>query len=682
MKKLLILLSLCLVYLEASAQKTGQQDIDIQASIDDLMSAQDGETFDEALYENYLELLNNPLDLNTATEAQVRSLLFLSETQIKALLRHRQEQGALLSIYELQAIPSFDPITIQRLLPFISLSDPSQQIDRALFKRMLNNDNNYLIARVTRIIETREGFLTTDSSRRFMGDPQQYYLRFRSSRANDFSIGFTAEQDAGEAFAWKPDKQYYGVDFFSFHAQVQNKGRLKQLILGDYLLQAGQGLVLGGAFGTGKGGETINSLRRSQLGAIPYTSSVEHAYLRGLSATYALSKNFQLSPFFSYTHRDARLETDSLEMVLATSRPISGLHRNMTEMSTRKQLGESQYGIIGHYEGQQIQGGIIYQQMHFSQAIRGTQNLYQPFYFQGREATNYSAYANYTLYNFSFFSEFAKNHRGGYGYVAGMLGSLSPAFDVALLYRHYTTDFVTITSNAFSESTRPQNESGMYWGFKYKMNHTLQVSAYVDLFTFPWMRYRSYNPSTGHEYLLNILYQPNKTQSYTLQVREEVKERNLGIDHPFYLTGLGKKHSLLLNANYTLAPGLRLRSRWQWSRYALAQTSMGMALMQDISYDIGKLRISGRVAIFDTDDFDNRQYVNEQEVWLAYSLQAYTGQGMRRYLMLQYDVNKKLSCWMRYGHMHMMNSEFMGSGLDRTAGNRQQEIRLQIRLSL
>lgn len=69
----------------------------------------------------------------------------------------------------------------------------------------------------------------------------------------NYSIGITAEKDAGEQLYWGPSQKHYGFDFVSPHVQLMHRGRLKNLIIGHYQAQVGQGLLLGGNFGFGKG---------------------------------------------------------------------------------------------------------------------------------------------------------------------------------------------------------------------------------------------------------------------------------------------------------------------------------------------------------------------------------------------------------------------------------------------
>ncbi|NBP68692.1 MAG: helix-hairpin-helix domain-containing protein [Cytophagia bacterium] len=679
--KNLVILILSLKAVSLCAQSVDRKNIDIQSIIDELISYQDQDLNYEELYENYLDLLNHPLDINNASAEQLRNLFILNELQINSLLQYRNENGALISEYELQSIPNFDLQSIQKLLPFILIRNPEEQINDKLLKRIRYNPNNYLVFRSEFGLENKAGFTEEDSLRRFLGHPQKYYLRYRNSIANDFSIGVTAEQDAGEAFTWSPGNEQFIFDYLSFHAQLQNKGRLKNLIVGDYQLQSGQGLVLGGAFGTGKGGETINTIRRSNILAIPFTSALENFYLRGFTLTYQVAPKIRMTPFLSITKRDANQTSDSLENNLVTALLSTGFHRNYNELSDRKQLNENRFGFTSEYVNGALQTGIIYQHTHFSNKIVPNENLYNQFNFRGKVNQSLSAFLNYSLYNFAFFSEVAYQNPNTFAFVAGTLGSLSPTFDIALLIRNYQRGFHSLSANAFSENSQPKNERGIYWGTKYKIHKHWLASAYIDLFQFPWLQFRNYSPSSGYEWLMRIQYQPAKNFAYSLQIREESKQRNSSIESPFYLTAQGVKRSLFLNADYGVATRLSMRSRIQFSQYTFnSSTTQGMALVQDIAYDFGNLKVSARYALFDTEDYDNRQYAGEKDMWLAYSFQAYAGEGLRRYILLQYDINKKLSLWVRYAHVRINQVESMGSGLDEIEGNERNDIKCQVRI--
>src|SRR5437868_9579791 len=71
----------------------------------------------------------------------------------------------------------------------------------------------------------------------------------------------------------------------------------------------------------------------------------------------------------------------------------------------------------------------------------------------------------------------------------------------------------TVYSNAIAESSIPQNESGMYWGWKYSFSKKYSLAGYFDLFSFPWLRYRSYSPTEGSEWLVRSEEHTSELQS-------------------------------------------------------------------------------------------------------------------------------------------------------------------------
>ena len=103
-----------------------------------------------------------------------------------------------------------------------------------------------------------------------------------------------------------------------------------------------------------------------------------------------------------------------------------------------------------------------------------------------------------------------------------------------------------------------------------------------------------------------------------------------------------------------------------------------MALIQDIVFDAGKLKLTMRYAIFETDDYDNRQYSYENDVWLAYSMPAYSGVGVRKMAIVEYKISRNLSVWLRYSHIRYENLQFIGDGLDRIDRDQKDDVKAQV----
>jgi hypothetical protein len=646
---------------------------------DELISSEsdEDETTLESRYENLTQLLSNPVDLNKISIEELRQFYFLNESQIQQFLKYRVEQGPFVSVYELQSVPDFDQNAINILAPLVKVVDAETRINSSFLHRLVSAGNSYLILRWDKTVETKKGFTdAADSLQKYLGTDQHVFARFRSSIPFDYSIGFTIEKDPGEQFQWNPQKRKFGSDYNSAHIQLINKGRLKNFIIGDFQAQFGQGVILGGSFGLGKGAETITTTRRTSIGFVPHSSAGESGFYRGIASTYQLSKHLKISAFGSQVNRDASLEeTESGTSVSAFQ--YSGSHRNENEKQLERNTMETVIGSVVHYSQATFDAGVLFQTISFQYPVEKQTNVYNQFTFSGKENLNAGFFYNYTVNNFCLFGETAKSIHGGNGTVAGVIGSLTPAFDISLLYRHYGRSYYSFYSNPFSENTQPQNESGIYWGLKYKWNRRWTLASYIDLFRFPWLAFRRYSPSSGYEWLGRISYQPTRKMSIFGQMRQEKKARNISEEATQYLLDQGLKTNVWASLNY--AEGmLRMRTRVQYSTYRFnGVTSEGMLLLQGIGFEVGKFQLTGHYALFQTDDFDNRQYVYENDVYLVFSLPSYDGNGVRSMLMAQFSASKNLSLYVRYAKSFYRDKEEIGSGLETITGNTKNDVKFQ-----
>ncbi|MCC6835064.1 MAG: helix-hairpin-helix domain-containing protein [Cytophagales bacterium] len=666
------------------AQEVLRKEIDLEKLVDELLAGQDEDFNYEELYENLALLLSQPADLNQVTAEQLRALYILTENQIQAILEYRQTTGAFISLYELQSIPQLDRQTFERLIQFVGLTDLQSTLGKSLLSRIFSERNNYLILRYNRTIEPKTGYLnSTSEASRYHGSPDWLYTRFRISKPGDFSIGFTAEKDAGEKIGWLPDRKQYGTGFLSFHAQVLNKKKLKNLIVGDYQAQFGQGLVLGSVFGIGKNAEAVSTTRRANIGFMPYTSSYEAGYFRGAAASYQASKTITLHGFISSRWRDGNLETDSTGAWGISSLSTTGLHRTLSEMANQNTVKESNAGAVLSITHKRLDAGLTVHHTGFSVPLQRNATPYNQFYFTGNTNTNSGLYLNYAYRNVSLFSEVAYTFSKGVSVIAGSIMSLTPALDVALLYRNYSRSYHTFYSNAISENSTPQNERALYWGWKYTFNKQYWTSGYFDWFRFGWLRYRGYNPSDGYEWLARFTYKPTRHVSFFAQMREESKIRNQASESNLYFTSNAVKRNYWINADYRATPMLSLRTRAQFSRYQFSGAATGgIALIQDITFQQKKFSITGRYALFDTDDYDNRLYVFEKDVWLAFSFPAYYGVGVRSYILVQYAISPAVVVWLRWARTTYSNTNSIGSGSETIIGNTRNDLKFQARIRL
>ena len=692
MKGLLItgfaLLSIC--FTAAAQLAPPRQEINVQSFIEQLFPVPDDELPYEEVYEALFQYYTQPLNLNTATVEELQALLLLTDLQIQSLLRHIRRNGPLLSLYELQSVPGWELETIRRLLPFVQVKEALfLKKDKPFPLRLWQDGQKLLLLRYERVAGQKAGYVAATDSipPAYLGSPDRLYSRFRLYRAQDYSLGFTMEKDAGEQLVWRPSQQQYGPDFISFHALLYNTGPFIKVAVGDFQLQFGQSLVLGSGFSLGKGAETITSVRRSNIGIRPYTSLLETGYLRGAAFTYPLVAGLEFTAFYSNAARDASLQlADSAgEASIFNTLQLSGFHRTLRELEGRRSIREQSAGGVLHYKNRKgtLQLGATALYTRFNRNRKPLPRLYNLYAFSGRQNMVGSLFGEYLWQNFSFFGEAARSQSGGHALFGGFMASLTPQIDLSFLYRNYSPNFHSFYGTAFAEGGLAVNEKGVYWGLQYKPLQSLRFSAYMDVFQFPWLRYRVYSPNTsGYEWLLRASYQPRRDLQLYAQVREEAKAINSQQKTPSRQLAEGIKRNYLLNLQFQAFPWLSLRSRVQWSSYQLeGQQTRGFVLLQDISWERKSVELSGRLALFETDDYANRQYVYEKDVLWAFSIPAYYGKGLRQYLILRYKINEPLTLWLRWARTYYNDRESIGSGTEKIAGSQLNQFKAQLRWS-
>ncbi|WP_338791494.1 hypothetical protein [Bernardetia sp. MNP-M8] len=649
------------------------------------------------LYESLFQFFIQPLDLNQATRNDLISTFLLSERQIEDFLKHRENYGKLLSIYEIQSIPSWDANTIERVLPFITITESTiQQDTRSLFDRILAEKNKTLLVRYSRTLETQRGYTSdTTGATRYLGSPDRIYTRMRISHLNDFSIGFTLEKDAGEQFIWDSKTNRYGFDFLSAHAVLYNQGKFKAIAIGDYQLQFGQGLIMGAGFAAGKGSETINTVRRSTQGIRPYTSVLETAFQRGAAATYS-NGQFDFTGYYSRVGEDGGASSaviaDSLnqgqEGDFISSLIATGFHRTPNEIAKKDNFIRQDAGGNITYRDKQnnLELGATLAYTSYDKTLQRTDRVYNRFEFNGKDNYNFGINYSYAWRNMSFFGEAARSKSGGMGLISGVILSLARPLEMSMLFRKYDRDFHTFYGAAFGEGSRPINEQGFYWGMKYSPSKKWQLAAYYDRFRFPWMRFLVDAPSGGHEYLARLTYRPSRSIQIYGQFRQEVREKNYSNDDDTNPSNFNRitpytRRNYQLNCDYKAEEIVSLRAKVQFSSYEHeAAPTQGYVVVQDVNLDFGKIRFSTRFALFDTDDYENRQYVYEKDVLYYFFIPAYYGRGFRNFYMIQFKAGKKIDIWAKWAYTKYRNQESIGSGLERIDGDLRNDIRIQMRV--
>ncbi|WP_293299486.1 helix-hairpin-helix domain-containing protein [Pedobacter sp. UBA4863] len=674
--KLLFIITFLLIGFAAKAQTQEDQLIkDLIESIAENLP----EDYDlSELQDRLTYYRNNPINLNKTNAEELKTLVFLSPLQISNLFEHIRKNGKLIDLLELQSIAEFDVVTIQRLMPFVTL-EQNAIVDKITGQNLLKYGNNDLIVRYGRVIEKSKGYTDLPGSR-YLGTPDRYLFRYRYTYSNRVSASLVFEKDAGEHFFNGPKQKPF--DFLSGHIALLNTGRFKKIVIGDYSMQFGQALTLWSGFSFGKSPD-ITAVAKRDVGLRPYTSANEFAFLRGAAATVGIAKNIDFSPFVSHRKLDASLGTNANGEKTITTINETGLHRTQNEINNKNTTEQMVYGGVLQYKTNALNIGAIAYHTSFNRIFVPGSSLYQKFNFNGKELTNIGAHYSYTYKNFYFFGEFGKSLDAGLAYVNGALVSLSSTVSAVVLHRNYQKNYHNFFNQATAEASEAFNEKGFYAGLNINPSKVWSFQLYGDYFNYPWLRFRVDAPSEGYEFLGQVTYSPTKTFKAILRFKSEVKQQNTSLTVPFNYLDNVKRENYRADVKWAVGKSFSFQNRVEVVQFkkGAGNAEFGYLAYQDVSYDPLSSRLSGniRIAYFNTASYDSRIYAYEDDVLYNFTFGLYNGKGLRGYANLKYRLAKKLDVWGRYALYNYENVEKVGSGLDEIGGKMKSEMRIQLR---
>lgn len=712
---------------------TGENAID-QTIEDIITSVEIDEQVDYTIITDALEdFRERPISINSATKEQLLLLPGMNDIRLNQLRQYIRDYGELTSVYELQAVPGFSPEFINQILPFISvrearagdISPGSRHPAGPGLQEMLPNIRHEIIQRIVFTLEEERGYTDPDTtfrnnfnelgeltsvdtqlSTRYRGSPYRSYTRYRARYGQNLSIALTGEKDAGEAFEWDPSQNLYGYDFVSGHIAIKNYGNLKNLVIGDYNLAVGQGVVLSKGLGFGKGAEVINSVKMPPRGIQGYASVNENQFLRGAAGEVAWG-DWHFTGFYSSNALDGTAtERDTLtnEILQISSLSLSGLHRTPSEIARRRSIKETAVGGRVAFQNRSLTIGSTGYYQLYDTPIERTPNAYNQFFFRGDQNYVVGLDFDWVFQNFNFFGEGARSRSGGMGGIVGFMSALSPTLDVSAVFRHFDKDFHSSKGYTFAE--RPvalNNETGLYVGVKMKLTPQWTISSYFDQYYFPFNRFGASFPSKGYENLIQVDYKPRRGTLIYARFRSDNKEED-GRD---FINGQRldflvptRKNTFRLHFQSELNEQVALKSRAEFAWFTRAETERhkGMLLYQDLIWKPGfTFKVTARYALFDAPNFRARIYAYENDVLGNFSIPPYFRTGSRYYIILNFKATRWLEFWTRFAQTRLHNSflrradgsffipesnpgQVSLSSLESIVGNNRSEVKLQMRI--
>ncbi|MFN9710826.1 MAG: helix-hairpin-helix domain-containing protein [Bacteroidota bacterium] len=622
-----------------------------ELSIEQLSEQESFEQDDDAAIQQYEYLKKDPLDINTAQKEDLQIFSFLTDLHIHHLLLYRKINGDFISIYELQAIPYWDESIIRQILPYVFVGNRAYR--KQQWKAAWSQGRHLLLAGTTyKWYQDGQSILQMDQ---YPGSRERSFVRYKYQYKNMLQYGIVADKDAGEA--WFKGVQKQGFDFYSVHAMARNLGKIKTLVLGDYTVNLGQGLLCWQSMAFKKSAEVMMIKRQSAV-LRPYHSAGEYLFQRGLGITMA-HKAWSLTSFASIRNLTSKIYFDSIgKYSYFSSVNSSGLHRTQSEQKNKAALQLITAGGNISYDLSRLHIGMNLMHYDFGNVRQQKEAApYNLFSFRGNRYTNMSTDASYTFRNMHWFAELAQHQFRSSAFIGGLMMSLDPKVDLALLYRNMSPAYHAQFGNAFTESTFPSNEKGLYAGLTLRPKHQWKIDAYADLFMFPWLRYTADAPSIGREYMIQVMYAIRRQGQLYFRVRDELKMNNEPSSSTNFKEGVRSERKIncrvQLDLNYNKSVTVRNRIEMLNLHQAGALKQSGFLCFLDLLYKpmMKPYAFNMRLQYFEADSYDSRIYAYENDVMYQFSIPAFYGQGYRGYINGRLKMGKNWNIWMRLSRL-------------------------------
>ena len=637
----------------------------------------------DTFYEDLISLSENPVNLNRATQDELDKMPFLSDEQIENILSYVYRFGPIHTIYELQLIDGLDMTDIRRMLPFVQVGKASETQKKIYLQDLLRYGKNELFFRLDNGLETKEGYrflpeedpnAVVGNSGTYLGNQLYNSIKYRFHYKDRVQIGFTAEKDAGEQF-W--GMQHKGYDFYSASVQLNDFGKFKTIVVGDFRANFGLGLVLHPEFGMGKSSYVLNVTPRNS-GLKKYSSTDEYNFFRGAGLAIQLGK-FEVSAFYS----NKMIDGDTLNGIFSTINK-SGLHRTSSELDKKQTVNQQIAGGDATLTVSNFQIGITAVHTQLDNSLEPDKSVYNYFYFSGKRQTTAGIHYRMRWQKLNLFGETAMTDNGSMATINGF--TFTPVSKVSLvaLYRYYSPEYDTFYATAFSETSRINNETGFYLGAEVRPFRKWKFSAYADNYSFSWPKYGIDAPSVGVDYLLQADFAAQRNIAMYWRLKYQENEANYsGSTTTMPEVVPNRKVSFRYNLTYSFG-NFSFKNGVEGNLFREAQNNWtyGVIASQDVTYKFPKipLQMDVRIQFFDAMNYENRFYSYEKDVLYAFSIPMYYGRGSRYYLNVQYDLNAQFSFWVKIAQtVYADDRESISSGNETIQGNRKTDLRMMVR---
>lgn len=682
----------CWGHLPASAQAEDvpyvSWDYFVQNYLETLDETNEDETFDEELVERLENLSLHPLQINLLQRTDLLQLPFIDEVQVDSILSYRNKRHGFVSLGELQLIKGLDYYTRAYLSLFVRCdsvmpSSPEwlhrQREEQRLITKLYGGKHE-VESRLDIPLYQRAGYESQEkptATNYYTGNALHHVIRYRYHYKREVLYGLTLEKDAGEPIF---KQGFYPYDYISGYILLKPKHSSWNIVLGDYNMYAGCGLLLGQQLYGGRM-EQQRSLQRPTTTFKAHTSTNESRYFRGIAASFTHS-SFTILGYVSYRKLDGRFSSQSADTIRTLL--TTGLHRTFSELYARRTLGCLTSGVSVSYNRSHfaLTAHAIY--THYNRVVSPQQRIYSKYYFRGQDAFASSLSYYYLLRKIIVTGEWAIDGWGRMSVENALSYKPFRTLAFSLQQRHFSPRFISINGRAMQQGNRVANEQGVMLSTRYCPVSRLELNAYIDGFRFPQPTFNAYfNGTHGVEAMLQSTY--GCSNSCKLLLRYQVKQKQYNYTY--------KKQRLIENR---VMQRLRLASLWthraydctlqadaSYTRRQSGTQHWGAMLSVRGGYKALKnLQVKGLLGFFFTDDYESRLYVYEPQLLHAAAFTSFSDKGWRCVMLTNWQCANSLVLSLRFSTLNYFNRNSISSGTEQIKSAWKNDLSLQVRWTI
>lgn len=622
----------------------------------------------EYFYELYDRLSDHPLDLNSLKYDQLKQFIFLNEAQLKCFWNYLEINRPLYSVYELKNIPLLDKRTLNLLKPFFCVQDVDNKQNK-VYKRW-KRVKQELIYGTRFTLQNKKGYNKNrkDTARLspYLGNKYAHIIRYRldiKDIDSNKSFGLLLDNDAGEPMFSSYNPVF---DFSTFFFHYRGNKLLKTLVLGDFRVSFGQGLVANHNYFSFGMANVSNKQNRS-FGIRPHNSVNESNYLRGFGIMFG-SDFWDLSLFGSLTRRDGKVISDT---ILSTK--SDGLHRIERDFEKKHSFLERIGGVNLRINKSGFALGFTGVYTDYGNAyFNSFKRLDKLYSFKGKRRFNFGIDYHYSTPNITSFGECAWQEKGFRALLLGLNLHPYTFANFTFLYRNYQKEYESPIAKSFSRGGRINNEEGVYIGIEVVPFRKWRFASFVDIYKFPWVRYGKKTGESGKLIAMQIRYLMNDFIDLQTKIRKRYYENYETLQTKFEF-------------RYSVSDKIRFYIGGDCNCYNKPSdiTSNSFSIYQQFTYlPNEKLDLNLFLGYIPKIGLHAPIFMKERRMLYDFGISSMFDKGLRSSVLIKYNLSSHVCCYFKVGNNHFFHKKQIGQGRELILGKNKTDLSILMKIKI